>query len=105
MEKEKITFKKIRDLVSHIPEGRVVTYGDIADFLGTKDARKIGWALTGNRDPKIPCHRVIKKDGCLAKKFSLGGWQEQRARLEVDGITFLKERQVDLEKHRWRISL
>jgi len=94
-------FEKIRTQTSKIPIGKVATYGQIAEMVGTKDARMVGWALHGNQNPKIPCHRVIHKDGTLAENFSLGGWQEQRFRLENDGVTFVTEKQVDLEKHLW----
>jgi methylated-DNA-protein-cysteine methyltransferase-like protein len=92
-------FTKIRDAVSKIPRGKVSTYGEVAKFVGSKDARKVGWAVYGNQDSKVPCHRVVAKDGSLAEKFSLGGWQEQRQRLENDGIEFSEEKKVDLEKY------
>lgn len=94
-------FVDIRKVVSKIPLGKVATYGQIARLVGIADARKVGWALWGNQDLKIPCHRVIKKDGFLAKDYSLGGWEEQKRRLQKEGITFKAENQVDLEKHQW----
>ena len=104
MDLQKISFRKIRQVVARIPKGKVVTYGDVANFLGSRDARKVGWALYGNRNPNIPCHRVVKKGGYLAERFSLGGWEEQRERLLQEGITFLGPRQVDIKKHRWKIA-
>jgi len=94
-------FVKIRNVVKQIPLGKVTTYGQIAKMVGITDSRKVGWALWGNQDPQIPCHRVIKKDGFLAKDYSLGGWEEQKRRLQKEGISFIKENQVDLEKHQW----
>lgn len=38
-------FQRVYKVVSKIPEGKVTTYGAIAKKLGTKDSRKIGWAL------------------------------------------------------------
>jgi methylated-DNA-protein-cysteine methyltransferase-like protein len=95
-------FNEIRKVVARIPRGKVTTYGAIAEFLGTKDARLVGYAVYGNQDPKIPCHRVVKKDGFLAEKYSLGGWQEQKWRLQKDKTTFVSERQVNMEKHFWK---
>ena len=94
-------FVKIRNVVKQIPLGKVTTYGQIAKMVGITDSRKVGWALWGNQDPQIPCHRVIKNDGFLAKDYSLGGWEEQKRRLQKEGISFIKENQVDLEKHQW----
>ena len=99
MEEKETLFTKIRTAVAKIPKGKVTTYGDIARFVGSKDARKVGWAVYGNQDTNVPCHRVVAKDGSLAEKFSLGGWQEQKQRLENDGIEFSEERKVDLEKY------
>jgi methylated-DNA-protein-cysteine methyltransferase-like protein len=98
-------FERIREVVKKIPRGKVVTYGKVAEFLNLRDIRMIGWALYGNRDSKIPCHRVVKKDGFLAKNYSLGGWKEQKRRLEKEGIEFIKENQVNLKKHLLKLKI
>ena len=92
-------FEKVYLKVKKIPPGKVTTYGLIAESLDTKDVRKIGWALHVNKDPKIPCHRVIGKDGRLADGFGMGGWEEQKKRLRKEGIGFTDEKHVDLGKH------
>ncbi len=94
-------FKQIREVVKQIPKGNVLTYGDVAKIVGITDARKVGWAVYGNQDKNIPCHRVVAKDGSLAEKFSLGGWKEQKLRLLEDGTSFISEKIVDLKKCRW----
>ena len=94
-------FTKLRSLVSQIPKGKVSTYGSIAKMAGIKDARQVGWAIYNNQDKNVPCHRVVNKEGLLAKDFSLGGWQEQKRRLEPEGVTFLEELKVDMKKHFW----
>lgn len=63
-------FEEVYKLVKEIPEGKVVTYGQLAKMVGTRDARKIGWALHANRDPKTPCHRVVNQEGRLAPNFA-----------------------------------
>lgn len=78
------------------------TYGQIAEILGTKDARRVGWALHANSDPETPCHRVVARDGRLAPNFAFDGEAEQRKRLMVEGITFIDEKHVDLAKHIWK---
>lgn len=107
MEKEKKVkrnfFKKVYLVVKRIPQGKVATYGQIAEILGKPHwARVVGWALHVNRDKKVPCHRVVDKEGRLATTFGLGGWQEQKRRLKAEGVTFIDEKQVNLEKHLWR---
>lgn len=80
-------FNKIREEVKKIPKGKTKSYGNIAKAVGT-NARVVGWALRGNEDMTIPCHRVIKSNGELAEKFSLGNWPEQKRRLEMEDIKF-----------------
>lgn len=101
--KKKGMFIKIREIVSKIPRGKVMSYRDVARLLKLKDARVVGWALMGNQDVNIPCHRVVKAEGFLAKNYSLGSWKEQKRRLKLEGISFIKKDQVDLRKHYWKI--
>jgi methylated-DNA-protein-cysteine methyltransferase related protein len=94
-------FTRIHEIVAQIPKGKVATYGQIAELAGTKDARKVGWALCKNEDPKIPCHRVLKKGGFLVENYAFGDWQDEKAKLMNEGINFIAEKQVDIEKHKW----
>ena len=93
-------FDEVYKVVKQVPKGKVTTYGEIARALGTKDARKVGWALHVNSDPKTPCHRVVNKEGKLAANFAFDGEAEQKRRLESEGVVF-EGNKVDLEKHRW----
>ena len=99
--KQKGAFEKTRNLVAKIPRGRVTTYGDIAKALGITSARVVGWAVRGNKNPEVPCHRVVRKNGFLAEGYSLGGWKGQKKRLLPEGISFIGERQVNIKKHGW----
>lgn len=100
--KEAGFFEKVYQVVRKIPKGKVATYGQIAMILGTRDARKVGWALHGNTSSKIPCHRVVNKDGQVATSYAFsGGWREQKHRLLAEGVKFRDETHVDLEKHLW----
>lgn len=59
------TFKeKVFEVVKKIPEGKVLTYKDVASRAGSPNAyRAVGNIISTNYDPKIPCHRVIGSDG------------------------------------------
>jgi len=94
-------FEKVYELVRQIPKGKVTTYGHIARRLGTRDARKIGFALHANYDPETPCHRVVNKNGRLAESYAFGGWEKQKEKLLVEGVIFSSEKTVDLEKCLW----
>ncbi len=92
-------FKRVYEVARRIPSGKVMTYGQIAEILGSKDARKVGWALHGNKDPGISCHRVVNKEGKVAANYAFDGWREQKRRLVAEGVTFIDETHVDLGKH------
>lgn len=91
-------FDQVFSVAKKIPKGRVMTYGQIAKELGTRDARKVGWALHSNKNRDVPCHRVVNKQGGLAKNFASGGWKEQRKRLLEESVVFEDEMHVDLGK-------
>jgi methylated-DNA-protein-cysteine methyltransferase related protein len=97
-------FEKVYQVVSGIPAGSVATYGQIAEALGTRDARRVGHALHANRDPQnIPCHRVVKKDGSLAPGYAFGGPNEQKNVLKSEGVTFKGGSLVNMERHLFKI--
>jgi len=101
-QKRRGLFEKVYKVIRKIPKGKVVAYGQIAKMVGTKDARKIGWALHANRDPDCPCHRVVSKDGRLAPNFAFDGPKEQRRRLEAENVPFKDDNHVDLKACLWQ---
>ena len=57
-------YKKIYQVVQRIPKGDFLSYQEVAKLSGNiKLARFIGNLMRKNRNPKIPCHRVIKNNG------------------------------------------
>ncbi len=92
-------WEEVYKVVQKIPKGKVATYGQIANILCIKDTRKVGWALHANKSSEVPCHRVVNKEGRLAKNFAFNGMEEQQRRLEVEGIEFTKDGYVDLVKY------
>ena len=54
---------RLRAALLDIPFGETVTYGELAERLGTAP-RAVGQALGANPLPIIiPCHRILAKDG------------------------------------------
>lgn len=94
-------FEKVRGTVRKVPKGKVTTYGRLAAHLGTRDARKVGWALHGNTDSETPCHRVVNKDGRVAPNYAFGGGGEQKKRLLEEGVGFVDSIRVNLDKYLW----
>ena len=90
-------FEQVYALVRQVPPGQVTTYGQLAQALGTRDARRVGHALHANPDSgKTPCHRVVFTDGRLAPGYAFGGPDEQLRRLQLESVPFLDDGRVDL---------
>lgn len=96
------TFERIYDVVRQIPKGRVASYGQVAALAGNRRwARVVGYALHVNPDPeKIPCYRVVTKEGCVSSAFAFGGSNRQVELLKADGVAFI-DGHVDMEKYQW----
>ncbi|MDR3314241.1 MAG: MGMT family protein [Oscillospiraceae bacterium] len=97
-------FTSIYAIVRKIPRGSVATYGQIARLAGNpRMARQVGWALHSNPEPgAIPCHRVLNRNGELCKGFAFGGQEAQRLMLDAEGVAFLPDGRVDLERFGWQ---
>jgi len=97
------TYKRIYDAVKRIPYGKVATYGQIAALAGNpRWSRVVGYALHVNPDPAgIPCFRVVNREGRTAPAFAFGGADVQRALLEEEGVEFLANGNVDMQKFQW----
>lgn len=96
------TFKeRVYDMVARIPEGRVMTYGQIAAWCGAAWAAwEVGQiAHTGPSD--LPWQRVVNKQGGLAAGWPGGGKEAHKARLEADGVEVSADYKVDIGMLLW----
>lgn len=93
--------EEVYEFLRTIPKGKVVTYGQIAEYLGSKKlARVVGNILHNNPDKeKYPCYKVVDSKGNLSKKFAFGGIEKQKEKLEKDGIIVINYK-VDLDKYK-----
>ncbi len=95
-------FARVWAVVAEIPCGRVTTYGDIAECLGTRSAaRTVGWALKAAAGTELPCHRVVNRFGALTGRRHFEGPRVMEERLRSEGVTFTEDGCADLDKHRW----
>ncbi len=81
-------FDLIYDIVRHIPEGRVTTYGAIARCIGTGgSARLVGWAMNAAHSLNdVPAHRVVNRKGMLSGKHHFPAENSMQQQLEQEGI-------------------
>jgi methylated-DNA-[protein]-cysteine S-methyltransferase len=77
-----MSFKnRVLEVVSKIPKGKTLSYKQVAEFAGSPHAyRAVGNIMRNNRDPNIPCHRVIKSDGTVG---GYGGAEISRKKKQV----------------------
>lgn len=95
--------EKIYEFLLTIPKGKVVTYGQIAVYLGNKKlARVVGNILHDNpNELKYPCYKVVNSKGCLSNSFAFGGIEKQKEKLEKEGIV-VENYKVDLNKYKMK---
>jgi methylated-DNA-[protein]-cysteine S-methyltransferase len=79
--------KKVWKALLTIPKGEVRTYSWVATKIGTpKAVRAVGSAVAKNPlAPKVPCHRVIRKDGSLGGYSGPGGLAKKKQLLKKEG--------------------
>ncbi|MDY1018092.1 MGMT family protein [Pseudomonas coleopterorum] len=90
-------------VLAQVPEGKVVTYGQLAELamLG-RAARWVGRTLSQLPDgTRLPWHRVVAAGGRLSLEAGTSSGAEQRARLRSEGVLIMKNR-VDMARHGWR---
>ena len=89
--------------LSQVPEGCVVSYGELAHLAGLgRAARWVGRTLSQlPQDTRLPWHRVLGAGGRISLPVGRASGDEQRARLRSEGVTILNNR-VDIQRHGWR---
>ncbi|MFI1185233.1 MGMT family protein [Streptomyces californicus] len=70
--------ERVLDVADLIPPGRVMTYGDVAEWLGDGGPRQVGraMALYGSA---VPWWRVVRSDGTLLPSHELRALEHYRA--------------------------
>lgn len=87
-------------LLRQVPAGRVTTYKDIAEALGTKAFQAVGRAMNQNPNPvEVPCHRVVNSDGRLGG-YAFGSERKQ-ALLEAEGVSIQSGKIVEFDSVRY----
>lgn len=95
--------KTVWQVVSDIPAGHVLTYGDVARLSGmSRFARRVSQAMRwAPKSMDLPWHRVINAQGRISFPADSPGYQLQKSLLEDEGIVFLDGR-IDLDRYGYR---
>jgi len=96
-------YRNVWKVVSEIPSGHVLTYGEVARLSGMpRAARRVSQALRrAPRGVKLPWHRVINAQGKISFPENSSAWHKQKDMLEEEGIVFLNGK-IDLEHFGYR---
>ena len=85
-----------------VPEGRVTTYGAIADYLALGSARMVGWALNKVKSQDaVPAHRVVNSKGELSGRGAFNPPGLMQERLENEGIIVVNNKVKDFKDLFW----
>ncbi|MFJ8657673.1 MGMT family protein [Streptomyces sp. NPDC093795] len=96
--------ERVLDVADGIPPGRVMTYGDVAEWLGEGGPRQVGrvMALYGGT---APWWRVVRADGTLLPGHelrALGHYREEGTPLREAGpATEGHIPRIDMRRARW----
>ena len=84
--------KKVWNSIADIPEGKVLTYQELAIKIGYPNSFRAVATACGKNPyiPEIPCHRVIRKDGSLGGYNAKGGIKRKKYMLKKEGHKFNK---------------
>jgi methylated-DNA-protein-cysteine methyltransferase-like protein len=94
--------EQVYQVVRQIPAGKVATYGQVAQLVGSPGAaRAVGTAMKHNPDiPRTPCHRVVGSDGSM-HGYAAGGESVKVQMLRDEGVVFAGGK-VDLAVSGWQ---
>lgn len=91
-------------VVNLVPEGKVVSYGQVALYVGLpRAAREVGWILKSLEEAvELPWWRVINNEGRISIKGNkYNDADTQRKLLQAEAIEVTDLYEVDIEKYRW----
>ena len=101
---EKDFFKMVYEVVKLVPEGRVTSYGAIANYLGSKSSsRVVGYAMNASHKikPKVPAHRVVNRIGLLSGKQHFETPFQMEELLMKEKIIIKNDKVIDFKKIFW----
>src|SRR3954471_25071940 len=87
--------RTVLDVVDRIPKGKVMTYGDVAEYLGSGTGRTVGTVMS-KHGQEVPWWRVVQASGRPAEAHV----QEALAKLVTEGCPVRGERVV-MRLARW----
>lgn len=89
--------EQVLRVVERIPPGRLMSYGDVAEYLGSGGPRQVGQVMArGTGD--LPWWRVVRADGSPPPGLEaecLRRWRDEQVPMRPDGG------RADMRRARW----
>ena len=93
--------QRVESMVSQIPAGMVMTYGQLAALCGNARAARIVGGIAHFGNPELPWQRVVNKRGGLAAGYP-GGRQAHAQHLMAEGVEITGDHYVvDMHTRLW----
>jgi methylated-DNA-protein-cysteine methyltransferase-like protein len=94
--------ERVYEMVRQIPNGRVMTYGVIAEILGEGyTPRTVGYVMHGADSENVPWQRVINAQGACSTGRMTMPVNLQQSMLESEGVVFSDKGKSDLKVYLW----
>lgn len=91
---------RLREFIGSIPPGRVATYGQVADHVGSAAQAVASWLGALPEDTDVPWWRVINREGGISfADPERPNWQQEL--LADEGVTVGEDDRIDLDAHQW----
>ena len=94
--------QRVYALVAQIPEGRAMTYGQIAAYCGAAWAAWEVGQLAHFGPTHLPWQRVVNKQGGLARGYVPGGLDGHKAALMAEGVEVSEDYMVKIDQLIWK---
>ena len=99
-------YRRVGIVLRAVPEGRVVSYGQVALLCGRpKNSRQVGYALRNDLSGQVPAHRVVNGQGYLSGAASFDYPGLQRRLLEEEGVKVSGDNRVELTEFGWKNTM
>lgn len=92
--------EKVYEIISKVPFGRAITYGDVAALAGNAYAARVVGGIAHYGDANLPWHRLVNRFGGLAAGFP-GGREIQQVLLFAEGFNCIDFKVVGFKELRW----
>ena len=87
----------VLEVVDRIPRGKVMSYGDVAEYVGSGTGRTVG-AVMSRHGHEVPWHRVLLSNG----RPNPANPEEALRLLKRDRTPMMPDgERVDLKRARW----